>query len=394
MTSKKETRSGTYYKANSAKGSYMYFVPKNLPHDIKYNEQLVYLISKAMLKLMELDRKISSLASSNPITILYLSREATLSSQIEGTYATLQQALELEAGIEDSQRPKDAILVLNYKRAFWSGVKSLNEIGLTNRLIKSVHGILWENVPSQLKPDPTPGEFRTWQNCIGGVDLVTATYVPPPPTDMQKSMSSLERFINKNDKIDLLVKTAIIHAQFEAIHPFGDGNGRVGRLINMFFLIEKKVINAPILYLSYFFKKNLKEYNTLLQGVHDGNWEAWIEFFLKGIIETAENAIKTANELNDLEQKMIDKITAEFGKNNGSAFQLLFQLFSHPIVTVKDVEEITGRSKPYANNLVDKFVELEILTLRPNKATSNQRGRKFVFKPLFVFFDTWKKQEA
>jgi len=264
---------------------------------------------------------------------------------------------------------------INYIKALNYGIERLKEFPMSLRLIKEIHGLLLEGTRGFNK---TPGEFRKSQNWIGspGANLNEANFVPPPPDMIISLMGDLEKFLYIEDKIPPLIKIALIHAQFETIHPFLDGNGRVGRLLITFYLFWKKILTKPFLYLSFYLKKNKTEYYDLLMKIRiDGIWENWIKFFLRGVSEISKESANTAGEIIKLKDTIIMKLY-ENSISSIYAIRLLDLIFAIPLVTVKKIRETLNISKESANELVQKFEKIGIL----KEITGKPRYRKYIFR--------------
>lgn len=279
---------------------------------------LQLLLSKADLALGRLDGVADSLPKDivDFFILMYVRKEATLSSQIEGTQATFVDVLKAEARIEDSEIHQDVDEVLNYISAMNFGLESLKNIPLSLRLIKNIHQTLLQGVRGEWK---TPGKFRTSQNWIGGSSLQTARFVPPPHTEVMSLMANLEKYMHAEIEVPILIKIGLIHAQFETIHPFLDGNGRIGRLLITFYLCQQNILRKQLLYLSDYFKENRQEYYERLNSFrrHD-DIEGWLKYFLAGIIDTSGKAVETARKIRELRDEHIGKI-AGIGKNSSGA---------------------------------------------------------------------------
>lgn len=289
---KVETRSGTYKTNLSGEMAYKSFVPAPLPPKppIELDDEGINLLVKANKQLGILDAISARIPSVNLFVSMYVRKEALLSLQIEGTQATLDDILD-PAIAENTNR--NVVDVVNYIKATEFALVRLNTLPLCNCLLKEMHAVLLEGVRGQEK---SPGEFRYTQNWIDpqGSNLKNASYIPPSPEDMVVAMSDLEKFINADDDIDALIKAALIHYQFETLHPFLDGNGRVGRLLITLFLMERKLLQSPVFYISYFLKRNRVEYyDRMMEVRRKGSYEQWIKFFLKAVYESAEDAINT-----------------------------------------------------------------------------------------------------
>ena len=281
---------------------------------------------------------------------MYVRKEALLSSQIEGTQATLDDVLD---PLLDENANRNVADVINYIKASEFAIKRLQELPLCNRLIKETHAVLMEGVRGQEK---NPGEFRYPQNWIGGQGstLKNARYIPPNPEDMNEAISDLEKYMNSEDGLDPLVRAALIHYQFETIHPFLDGNGRVGRLLITLFLMEKKILTTPALYISYFLKRNRIEYYDRMTEVRrKGNYEQWINFFLQAVMESAEDAIHTIDQLTALHDKNMVLLMDGVAKRQADTLKRLFAyLEANPIIEIKK----TSQALDVAYNTVARAV--------------------------------------
>lgn len=283
-------RAGTLKTNLSGEAAYKSFLPSPLPPNppIELDAEAVSLLVSANKQLAVLESISARIPSINLFVSMYVRKEALMSSQIEGTQATLEDVLD---PMIDENANRNVADVINYIKATEFAVKKLSELPLCNRLIKETHAMLMEGVRGQ---ERSPGEFRYSQNWIGGQGstLKNARYIPPNTEDMTHAMSDLEKYINADDDdLDILIRSALIHYQFETIHPFLDGNGRIGRLLITLFLMEKGLLATPVLYISYFLKKNRIEYYDRLTEVRNkGNYEQWVKFFLQAVLESAEDA--------------------------------------------------------------------------------------------------------
>ena len=369
-----KTRAGKYVKQPLG---YRAFIPNPLPPNppIKYDGELRSLLSQADRALARLDGVTTVLPNPELFVGMYVKKEALLSSQIEGTQASLEGVLKFEADITPSEDINEIKEVINYIKAINYGIERLKELPMSNRLIKEIHKILISGTRGSNK---TPGEFRQSQNWIGpaGANLNEATFVPPPPYLVPELMSDLEKFMHRKDDIPPLVKAALIHAQFETIHPFLDGNGRVGRLLLTFYLYWQGVLTKPLLYLSFYFKKHREEYYNLLMKVRlNGEFEEWIKFFLKGVVEVSNEATTAAKEIITLKEDLI-KMLIERKIGSGYAVGLVELLFSMPIVTSKDVQNKLGiKSKDTLGKLLEKFVKVSII----EEVSGKKRYKKYMF---------------
>ncbi len=349
------------YFMNSNVG-YKSFVPAKLPPDppIQYDAEMQTLLSLADRKLGRLDGITQILPNPELFVAMYVKKEAVLSSQIEGTQASFVDVLSAEYNQQDDQRRDDIGEVVNYVNAMDWGLHELKEFPLSLRLIRNIHARLLQNTRGFHR---NPGEFRKSQNWIGpaGCTLDTATFVPPAVPDMEKALGELERYFYEEDLTPALIKIAMIHAQFETIHPFLDGNGRMGRLLITFWLCQQEILTKPLLYLSYYFKKNRAEYYDRLMAVRKkGQWEEWIKFFLKGVAEVSDEATTSARNILKLKEDCT-KLLYEKESGNGNYQKLLDILFEQPFVKRTDVAEKLSISNPTAGSILDSFCQLGIL---------------------------------
>ncbi len=374
-------RAGRYIRQMSG---YRAFIPVPLPPvpPVRIDNELQRLLSRADLALGRLDGSIQTLPHPDLFVFMYVRKEAVLSSQIEGTQSSLQDVLAAEAKVLSPDRPKDVGEVVNYIDAMNYGIERLASLPVSIRLIREIHGKLLRGVRGS---HLTPGELRTSQNWIGpgGCTLTEATFVPPPPHEVPNKMGELEQFLHQRTDLPLLIKIGLAHAQFETIHPFLDGNGRVGRLLITFLLCEQDVLLKPVLYLSYYFKKNRQLYYEKLQAVRDhGLWEDWLTFFLQGVIEVSKQATETARRVLTLREEHRSIITGNFGRAAANGHRVLEHLYIHPIVSVSEVQELIGTTYPAANELVSRMVEHGIL----NEITGQVRNRKFTYQSYVNLF--------
>ena len=372
-------------------GGYKAFLPKPLPPSptIRYDEELQSLLSKADRSLARLDGVITVLPNPNLFIAMYVKKEALLSSQIEGTQASLEGILEFEANLIPKENLDEIEEVINYVRALNHGIERLKELPMSLRLIKEIHKTLLEETRGAHR---NPGEFRKSQNWIGppGFPLSEAIFIPPPPDLVIPAMGELEKFLHQESNIPPLVKIGLIHAQFETIHPFLDGNGRIGRLLITFYLFWKEILSKPLLYLSFYLKKKRQEYYDLLMKVRtEGAWEDWIKFFLTGISETSEEAAKSAREIIQLKEKLV----AELYKSSIAsiyAVRLIDLLFETPLVSTKEIIDKLKISKEAANELVKKFEKIGIL----KEITGKQRYKKYSFRQYIEIIARGTKSES
>ncbi len=375
-------RAGRYVQQPAG---YRAFIPEPLPPDppVQISGTLQVQLSLADRALGRLDGSIQTLPNPDLFVWMYVRKEAVLSSQIEGTQSSLQDVLAAEAQILDPERPRDVDEVVNYVNAMKHGLLRLSDLPVSVRLIKEIHEKLLTGVRGH---NLTPGEVRRSQNWIGhgGCTLNDATFVPPPPHEVDSHLSRLEAFIHTDTNLPLLIKIGLAHAQFETIHPFLDGNGRVGRLLITFLLCEREVLLKPVLYISHFFKKHRTEYYDHLQAIRDhGAWEEWLKFFLRGVVEVSQQATDTARKILTLREDHRKTITEQLGRTAGNGHRVLEYLYEHPIVSVNDVKDLTGTTYPAANDLVARLVENNIVV----EHTGQSRNRRFFYEHYIRLFN-------
>ena len=364
-------RAGQLKKMQS---DYQGFVPHNLK-DIKLNidSEINALVNKAYLLLGRLDGMAITLPDIDLFVSMYVQKEAVISSQIEGTQASLVDVLQKDKGKE---KIKDTEEIVNYIKATHYAFKRLNKMPLCMRLIRETHAVLLSNVRGEEK---MPGEFRRSQNWIGhaGSTLKDASFIPPAPDEMDICLGDLERYIHEDSTISNLIKIALIHYQFETIHPFLDDNGRMGRLLIILYLREQGLIEYPVLYLSYFFKKNRNRYYELLNNICiKGEFEEWIKFFIDGICEISEDAITSIQKIVELKNTDMKKIRELSGSNISNLLLIYDYLLQHPFLEAEDIKKLVGVSKPTANKLLENLMTIEIVELVEDK----KRYRQYVYK--------------
>ena len=364
-------RAGQLKKMQS---DYQCFVPHNLK-DIKLNidSEINALVNKAYLLLGRLDGMAITLPDIDLFVSMYVQKEAVISSQIEGTQASLVDVLQKDKGKE---KIKDTEEIVNYIKATHYAFKRLNKMPLCMRLIRETHAVLLSNVRGEEK---MPGEFRRSQNWIGhaGSTLKDASFIPPAPDEMDICLGDLERYIHEDSTISNIIKIALIHYQFETIHPFLDGNGRMGRLLIILYLREQGLIEYPVLYLSYFFKKNRNRYYELLNNIRiKGEFEEWIKFFIDGICEISEDAITSIQKIVELKNTDMKKIRELSGSNISNLLLIYDYLLQHPFLEAEDIKNLVGVSKPTANKLLENLMTIEIVELVEDK----KRYRQYVYK--------------
>lgn len=355
--------------------NYECFIPHNLK-DLKINidDDMNRLIYRAYWLLGRLDGMAITLPDIDLFVSMYVQKEAVISSQIEGTQASLVDVLQKD---RKNEKIKETEEIVNYIKAVGYAFKRLNDLPLCMRLIKETHAVLLSNVRGEEK---MPGKFRKSQNWIGhaGSTLQNASFIPPAPNEMDICLSDLEKYMHEETSMSNLIKTSLIHYQFETIHPFLDGNGRMGRLLIILFLKEQGLIEYPVLYLSYFFKKNRNKYYELLNNVRiKGDFEEWIKFFIEGICEISEDAIMSIQKIVELKKNDTEKIRS-FSKGNISNLLSVYDyLLKHPFIEAGDIKDLLDLSKPTINKILDNLTELGILELVDEE---KKRYRQYVYK--------------
>jgi Fic family protein len=360
------------------------FIPEPFPGKelFTYSPQVIKKDAEAARLLGKLDGITQLLPDINFFLFMYVRKDATASSQIEGTKATMIDALEAEVKIE-SNVPADVDDILHYIKALNYGTHRLKKFPLSLRFICEIHKELMDSARATHFSDP--GNFRQSQNWIGGKGPADADFVPPPLDAMKSALHDFEKFLHAKDDMPPLIKAAIIHAQFETIHPFLDGNGRTGRMLITFYLCLEKLLEKPVLYLSSFVKKYKKIYYQRLTDYRENRAEKWIEFFLDGVIETAEAAINTAKEITRLREQDIAKISKMNKTSSESAMKILQKLFAQPIVTVNTIQDWAGfRTRTGAQKLIDRLVDAGILE---TKDETIKYGRTYVYKKYLTIFE-------
>lgn len=364
------------------KGSYKAFMPEKFPPGaMVFSEpNIIKLLANANLQLGKLDGLTKLLPDIDFFIFMYINKEAAYSSQVEGTRARLTDALQAEVE-RTPDLPQDVDDILHYIKAMNEGLKRLDKLPLSLRLIKEVHATLLTKARSSANPHP--GEFRKSQNWIMGTSPADARFVPPPPEYVVEAMGDLEKFFYSDEDLPVLIKAGLIHSQFETIHPFLDGNGRTGRLLITFYLCQQKILERPVLYLSEYFKKHRDVYFLMLDEYRKGNVVSWLDFFLKGIVRVAGEAIETSNKVIELREKNLHKVS-ELGRASKNAVVLMRNLYRIPIINVRKIEDVTGLSREAANQMVDRFVKMGILI---PKDRGKRYGRLFVYKDYLSLFE-------
>ena len=373
----KNFKAGVYKKGYQ----YSYFLPEKINHSFVWTDETINeLLEQASLKLGELNSFSRLVPDTDMFIIMHIFKEAVVSSRIEGTRTNIEEAFNDENNIAPEKRD-DWKEVNNYVMAMNNAIEELKKLPLSNRLIKNTHKILLSSGRGEHK---NPGEFRRSQNWIGGATIADAIFIPPSHEELPELLSDFEKFLNNKDvKVPHLVKIAIAHYQFETIHPFLDGNGRIGRLLITLYFVANGILEKPLLYLSDFFEKNKTLYYDNLTFVRTkNNLSQWIKFFLTGVVTTADNAAETLQKIIRLKEDIEKNRILAMGKRSKHALALLRHLFRNPVITGGDVQKTLNLSPKAANNLVKAFMEKDILV----ETTGYQRNRIFVFDEYMKLF--------
>ena len=361
------SRAGEYISNLSGEAAYQSFRPSPLPPEIEMDAEMISLLTAATKSLATLSTMSTYIPNMNLFVFMYVRKEALLSSQIEGTQATLEDVLDPMVDKNANQNVAD---VINYIKATEYALERVKELPLCSRLIREIHAVLLGGVRGEEK---NPGEFRQSQNWIGaqGSSLQTARYIPPNVEDMQVAISELEKYINSDDSLDVLIQASLIHYQFETIHPFLDGNGRVGRLLITLFLMEKQALGSPSLYISYYLKKNRIEYYDRMSEVRNkDNYEQWIKFFLRAVRESADESVDTIKKLSALHEQNLAVIES-MGRAAKNARILFSYLEQHPIIDIRKTADELGMAFNTVSSAVKRFEECGILR-QTNNASRNR----------------------
>jgi Fic family protein len=371
------------FKAGSERKGYQYhyFLPEKINHSFFWTDETINeLLETASYKLGELNSFSRFVPDTDMFIMMHIFKEAVVSSRIEGTRTNIEEALIEEKEINPERRD-DWKEVNNYVAAMNAAIEELKTLPISSRLIKNIHKILLSSVRGEHK---NPGEFRQSQNWIGGASLADAVFIPPAHTELPELMTDLEFFFHNSDiKIPHLIRIAIAHYQFETIHPFLDGNGRIGRLLITLYLVSSGILDKPLLYLSDFFERNKTLYYDNLTFVRTKNdLGQWIRFFLTGIIQTSENSVATLKKIVDLKASIEKERIIHMGKRSKQGLEFFHHLFKKPVVTIRDVQSMTALSPKAANDMVKIFMETKILV----ETTGYQRNRVFVFEEYVRMF--------
>jgi Fic family protein len=361
---------------------YKAFIPEKINAVWSWSDrELNRLVENAAIAIGRLDAYSHQVPNIDHFIRMYVIKEATLSSKIEGTHTNMEEAVLRETDIHPERR-NDWVEVNNYIDALNGSINRLNDLPLSSRLLKEAHQILLRGVRGEHK---LPGEFRRSQNWIGGSSLLSAVFIPPNWEEVDPLIGDMENFLhNEETGLTNLIKIAIAHYQFETIHPFLDGNGRIGRLMITLYLVEKGIIQKPVLYLSDFFEKNRDLYYQNLTQVRTQNdLLRWVKFFLIGIIETCESSTQTLKSILELKKECEEQRIYTLGKKVNTAKLLLYFLFQQPIIDAEMVSSQTNISLVSSYKLLDDFVRLRIL----REMTGAKRNRLFIFDEYFTLFN-------
>lgn len=364
---------------------YKAFIPLPFPgtEPLKLTASIEVKLGEAMRLIGKLDGISQLLPDKDFFLLMFVRKEAASSSQIEGTQATIIDAIEAEV-IPRNKQAQDVEDIIHYVRALNYGIKRFDTLPISVRFIRELHDELMSG--ARTTQHSFPGEFRYSQNWIGGTSPSTAHFVPPPPHEIARALGDLEKFIHaKNDGYSPLVKAALLHAQFETIHPFTDGNGRTGRLLVTMFLWQEKLLELPLLYLSDFFKKHQSLYYERLQAYHSepSNVMAWLDFFLEGVIATANSAIQIASSIILIRERDMGKVHTLGKIAAASAIEVLRNLYRQPIIDVAKVQEWTLTTRAGAQKIINRFIDLDILVHRNPFKTY---GRTFEYQSYLKLF--------
>lgn len=355
--------------------NYQYFLPESINHNFEIDSgDLQVQLEKSTRLLGELNAMARMVPDIDLFIMSFINNEATQSSKIEGTQTELDDAFKAEKDINAEQKD-DWLEVILYINTIKKALEKLDDLPISVRLIKQMHQALLSSGRGKNK---MPGEFRTSQNWIGGTNIENADFIPPHQDFVHELMSDLEKFLHDRNSVPNIIKIAIIHYQFETIHPFLDGNGRIGRILIPLYLVNKNLLSKPLFYMSAFFEANKDDYYKKLMGVRlKGGFSAWVMFFLKGVEQTAIHSIETLIAILDLKNNLAKQIQSESGNRSSNNLRLFDALFQTPFIQVAQVKEKLGVSSTTAKYIVDDLVEMGVL----QELTNNKRNRLFAFQP-------------
>ena len=364
------------------------FIPCPFPpkEGFNFDPKILKKDNEATRLLGKLDGITKLLPDADFFLLMYLRKDAACSSQIEGTRATMINAIEADVKIK-ANIPEDVDDILHYIKALNYGIKRVeaDNFPMALRFIRELHKQLMHKARATHFSDP--GEFRKSQNWIGGTRPNNAQFVPPPVDDMQRTLNDLEQFIHSSDTLPTIIKAGLTHAQFETIHPFLDGNGRTGRMLITFYLWKEGYLEKPVLFLSSFFKKHQKLYYEKLFNYHNGNVSDWIDFFLDGVIEIANEAINIVDKITLLRDKNITKIQKLGKRASESASLILPKLYGQPIANINVIQKWTGFTRAGAQTVVNRFIKMGILS---PKNKDKQYGQSYIYKEYVEIFNSNK----
>ena len=382
MVNQSSTRAGKYMPQPNG---YSAFIPAKFPPNppIEVNNAMQSALSHADYALGFLNGAITTLPEPQLFVMMYVRQEALMSSRIEGTQSSLQEILDAEAKLFGNAYQSDAFEVINYIAATQTGLEQIKHAQITTPLIKELHHTLLQNTRGSRL---TPGHLRTKQVWIGPPQspIHEADFVPPPPDQVQLHLQELDRFIVTNQDLPVLVKIGLVHAQFETIHPFTDGNGRIGRLILTLMLCKSEVLQHPVLYLSRFFNRHRSEYYEKLQAVREeGKWEEWLLFFLRGVEEVSKHSARTAQRILAMREQDRDTINKNLRRAAVNGHLLLDRLYTFPAVGVIEVQKLINVSYTTANTLVRRLVDIGLL----REYTGYARNKRYILHRYVELFD-------
>ncbi|MFI5185738.1 MAG: Fic family protein [Chitinophagales bacterium] len=361
-------------------GGFKAFIPADFPpaEVLEFSSEILVKAALAERLIGKLDGVSQTLPNVDFFLSMYVAKDATYSSQIEGTRATLLDALELDAGVQAKETDADDILF--YIRALNYGLKRLKTFPFSLRFVRELHKELMTDARSSQFANA--GEFRRSQNWVGGTKPGNAEFVPPPVESMNKALNDWEKFVHLQNLVPV-IQAGLLHAQFETIHPFLDGNGRTGRLLITLFLYDREVLEKPVLFLSSYFKKHRQLYYKRLNDYHNSKVEPWLDFFLDGIIDTANESIDVSGKIHRLRETDMRKIQALGKREAASGMLLLQQLFKTPIVTTSSVAAHTGFSRMGAQKVIDRFIALDVLKLKDETV---KYGKTYIYQKYVNLF--------
>ncbi len=360
-------------------------IPKPFPNKELFNipQNLINKAAEAERLLGKLDGITQILPNMEFFLRMYSYKDATSSSQIEGTRATMADALEVSAGIDADEG--DAADILFYIKALSYGMNRLNDFPISLRFIRELHKKLMQG--ARVTQFSDPGEFRASQNWIGGRSIKEATFIPVPPQEMKASLADLEKFFYDDVTTLPIINIGYVHAQFETIHPFLDGNGRTGRMLITLLLVKRNLLENPVLFLSSYFNKHKKVYYNKLENYQaNGDIFGWLEFFLDGVIETAKESVEVSKKIRSIRDEDMEKIQALAKRESESGMKVIIYLFENPIVTTKSIMQTTGFTRTGAQRVIDRFVALRILEELPTKVNYD---KKYIYRR---YLDTFIKE--